>query len=146
MKITYDLFICPTCGEQKCVEDSVVCEDSEVVESIPIYDTISESKYLQKIRKYKFYRCKSCNASIKVQSIAHTIVYILGCVAFVVGFFTETWLILTGVGVVMLSPLLFYVWSKITRKDPHTTFERAKECYALVPYDISEADKTDEAE
>lgn len=126
-------FTCPSCGNEKPLSEAVICEDSEVVNAIPIEKSSRYVRYLQQKRIYKFYRCKKCNNKIEIQKTISTATRYLGLSLIAIGFFTTGWISLIGGLLIAISLLVYFLWSSITKVYPHTTFERAKECDALVP-------------
>ena len=129
------MFTCPSCGKEKPISEAVICEDSEVISAIPIEKNTRYVQYLQQKRIYKFRRCESCNSQIESQKITSAILRYLGVVLIAIGFFTIGWLCLVGILLLALSLLVYFLWSEITKVYPHTTFEKANECDALVPID-----------
>ena len=128
-------FTCPSCGKEKPLNDVVICEDSEVIQAIPIEETTSYIRYLQKKRIYKFRRCKKCNRQINTQKNLSAVLRYIGISLLVLGLFTISWISLMGILLIIFSLLVFFVWSPITKIYPHTTYDRAKECDALLPID-----------
>ncbi len=129
------IFTCPSCGKENPISDAVICEDSEVVSAIPVEKTSTYVRYLQHKRIYKFRRCDSCNNKIEIQKTTSTVLRYLGIGLIAIGFFTIEWLCLVGIFFIALSLFVYFLWSEITKVYPHTTFDRAKECDALVPVD-----------
>lgn len=130
--IIKNTFICPCCGEEKPLSDAVVCEGSEVVNSIPIEDTSQYVRYLQRKRIYKFRRCESCNRTIDNRETTFSLLLYIGIALIAIGFFTIDWLCLIGILFLFLSFVVLFIWKPL--KFPQT-YERAKECDALVPLD-----------
>lgn len=128
-------FTCPSCGKDKPTSDAVICEDSEIVSAIPIEETSSYVRYLQQKRIYKFRRCEKCNNQIETQRTISTVSRYLGIGLIAIGYFTTGWLSLIGGLLIAISLLVYFLWSSITKVYPHTSFEKAKECNALVPFD-----------
>lgn len=128
-------FTCPSCGEEKPISEAVICEDSEVINAVPIEETSRYVRYLQQKRLYKFRRCEKCNSQIETQKIISTVSRYLGIGLIAIGFFTTGWLSLIGGLLIAISLLVYFLWSSITKVYPHTTFEKAKECNALILFD-----------
>ena len=131
-------FTCPSCGEEKPISEAVICEDSEVINAVPIEETSRYVRYLQQKRLYKFRRCEKCNSQIETQKTISTVSRYLGIGLIAIGFFTTGWLSLIGGLLIAISLLVYFLWSSITKVYPHTTFEKAKECNALVPIDTED--------
>lgn len=128
-------FICPSCGKEKPLSEAVTCEDSEVINAFPIEETSRYVRYLQQKRIYRFRRCESCNSQIETQRITCAILRYLGIGLISIGFFSIAWFCLVGILLLGLSLAVYFLWSEISKIYPHTTFERAQECDALVPID-----------
>lgn len=108
-------FICSSCGETRSIDESVVCEDSEVIDAIPIIETSKYVRYLQQKRLYKFRRCEKCNNLIETQKTISTVSRYLGIGLIAIGFFTTGWFSLIGGLLIAISLLVYFLWSYITK-------------------------------
>ena len=131
-------FTCPSCGEEKSLNECVICDDSEIINSVELERTSRYVRYLQRKRLYRFRRCKKCHGQITTQNTLSTALRYLGIGLIALGCFTSGWLSLIGIVLLFISLLVYFVWSSITKVYPHTTFERAQECDALVPIDTDD--------
>lgn len=130
-----ETFTCPSCDKEKPLSDVVICEDSEVMQAIPIEETSRYVRYWEKKRIYKFRRCKKCNRQIKAQKNLSEILRYIGIGLVVLGVFSKTGIFLIGILLIIISLLVFFLWSYITKIYPHTTYDKARECDALLPID-----------
>lgn len=131
---TYDdYFVCPSCDKPQSTEFAIVCEDSEELNRIDLY-----TKTLVTTRKYKFYCCRKCGRAINTLQTIQTIMILVGGLGFLVGIFADmAYLAVGAIGLSILTMLVLFIWRKINKVNLHISFEKAKECYALLPYDTA---------